>query len=250
MQSSNRYKNIVILTGSGISKESGIPTFRDFGGLWEGYDINQVASPEGFKKDPQLVYEFYNKRRRQLLSDEVTPNAAHKALAHLEEWSKGEFSLITQNVDDLHERSGSVNVYHIHGELLSARCMETNKAFGWEDDLDQNSVNPRTGKAGTLRPDIVWFGEQLRYQMEVEKALQYCRIFISIGTSGTVYPAAGYVEEVQKNCARTIEVNLEPSEISHHFDEHYYGPASQTVPQLIDDLTKDKNSYLKKIPKD
>ena len=132
-----------------------------------GYDIKQVASPEGFKKDPQLVYEFYNKRRKQLLSDEVAPNAAHKALAHLEEWSKGEFNLITQNVDDLHERSGSVNVYHIHGELLSARCMETNKAFGWESDLDQNSVNPRTGKAGTLRPDIVWFGEQLRYQMEV-----------------------------------------------------------------------------------
>ena len=113
--------------------------------------------------------------------------------------------------------------------------------FGWEDDLDQNSVKPRTGKAGTLRPVIVWFGEQLRHQMEVEKALQYCRIFISIGTSGTVYPAASFVEEVKKNCARTIEVNLEPSEISHHFDEHYYDPASQTVPQLIDDLTKDKN---------
>ena len=136
MRGSNRFKNIVILTGSGISKESGIPTFRDFGGLWEGYDINQVASPEGFRKDPQLVYGFHNKRRRQLLSDEVAPNKAHAALAKLEECSKVDFSLITQNVDDLHERSGSINVYHIHGELLSAKCIETNKSFGWESDLD------------------------------------------------------------------------------------------------------------------
>jgi NAD-dependent deacetylase len=242
MQSSNRYKNIVVLTGSGISKESGIPTFRDLGGLWEGYDINHVASPQGFKNNPKLVYDFYNKRRRHLLSDEVTPNAAHKALVELEAWSKVEFSLITQNVDDLHERSGSLNVYHIHGELLSAKCTETNRCFGWEDDLDQNSVNPRTGKTGTLRPDVVWFGEQLRYEEEVKEALQYCRIFIAIGTSGTVYPAAGYVEQVQKNCARTIELNLEPSDISHHFNEHYYGPASETVPRLVKDLMRDQLS--------
>ena len=227
------YKNIVILTGAGISQESGIETFRASNGLWENHNVEDVATPEGFVRNPDLVYGFYNKRRRQLLSKKIQPNPAHKALVELENACSGEFSLVTQNVDDLHERSGSKNVFHMHGELLSALCSKTNKRFTWKNDLTADSENPSTGEKGCLRPDIVWFGEQPYYLDEIYQALASCCLFIAIGTSGQVYPAASFVQEVQMNQARTIEVNLEETEISPYFQEHYYGPASVEVPKLV-----------------
>jgi NAD-dependent deacetylase len=227
------YKNIVILTGAGISQESGIETFRASNGLWENHNVEDVATPEGFVRNPDLVYGFYNKRRRQLLSKKIQPNPAHKALVELENACSGEFSLVTQNVDDLHERSGSKNVFHMHGELLSALCSKTNKRFAWKNDLTADSENPSTGEKRCLRPDIVWFGEQPYYLDEIYQALASCSLFIAIGTSGQIYPAANFVQEVQMNQARTIEVNLEVTEISPYFQEHYYGPASVEVPKLV-----------------
>ena len=226
------YKNIVILTGAGISQESGISTFRDNNGLWNNYSIQDVATLEGFKRNPDLVYEFYNMRRRELLSETIEPNSAHIALAELEESWKGEFLLVTQNVDNLHEQAGSRNVVHMHGELMSALCIKSGKRYPWYEDLDATSQNPETGEIGNLRPDIVWFGEE-PYQLErIYDALKYCRLFIAIGTSGTVYPAAGFVQEVFQNCARTIEVNLEKTDISSMFDENYFGKASEIVTDL------------------
>jgi NAD-dependent deacetylase len=229
-------RNVVILTGAGISSESGIPTFRADDGLWENHRIEAVATLEGFRNNSKLVYEFYNQRRERIQAADIQPNSAHMALAELERCCFGEFTLITQNVDNLHERAGSQNVVHMHGELLSALCMETGERFEWLDDLTEESIQPSTGMKGTLRPDIVWFGEQ-PYQMgRIYDALRYCRLFIAIGTSGHVYPAAGFIQEVMMNCARTIEVNLEETEISPFFHEHYYGLASEKVPEIIKQL--------------
>lgn len=239
-QYSNRYKDIVILTGAGISEESGIPTFRGESGIWSQYNLNEVATLEGFKKDPRKVYEFYNERRRHLLSNCVHENEAHKALARFEKWTRGRFSLITQNIDDLHERAGSVNVYHIHGELLSARCTETSRRFGWENDLNEESINPRTKEAGKLRPDVVWFGEELINHSLVTDIVQSCRLFVAIGTSGMVYPASAYVEKALVNGARTVEINLEKSSNSHLYQEHIFGNATEVVPKFIDKLINEK----------
>ena len=239
-QYSNRYKDIVILTGAGISEESGIPTFRSELGIWAQYNLNEVATLEGFKKDPRKVHEFYNERRRHLLSNCVQENEAHKALAKLEKWTKGSFSLITQNIDDLHERAGSVNVYHIHGELLSARCTETSTRFGWENDLNEESINPRTKVAGKLRPDIVWFGEELINHSLVTRIVKSCRLFVAIGTSGIVYPASAYVEKALVNGARTVEINTEKSSNSHLYQEHIFGKATEVVPKFVDKLINEK----------
>ncbi len=226
--------NIVILTGAGISAESGIKTFRDANGLWEDHRIEDVASPEGFRRDPDTVYRFYNMRRRQLVSDAVQANAAHTALARLQKKHSDDVTLITQNIDDLHERGGSQNVLHMHGELLKARCDACRAISDFRDDFDGQTNCAECNSAGGLRPHIVWFGEMPLYMDMIEEKIAACDVFVSIGTSGQVYPAAGFVAMARHFGAETHELNLEPSAVSHHFDYTDYGPATEVVPRWVD----------------
>lgn len=219
-------QNIVILTGAGISAESGLKTFRDSNGLWEEHRIEDVATPQGFAENPQLVQNFYNMRRRQLLQAE--PNLAHAALADLEKKWQGDFLLVTQNVDNLHRRAGSKHVLHMHGELQQVRCLHSRKIFAWKDDITPESRCPCCQMQHTLRPHIVWFGEMPLHMDEIYKALHRCDIFLAIGTSGQVYPAAGFVQEAKLHKARTIECNLEPSGNA-AFDLGIYGRATEKV---------------------
>jgi len=228
---------IVILTGAGISKESGLETFRDPDGIWSRVRLEDVATPEAFARDPETVHAFYNARRRGLLAERVRPNPAHLALARLEAAWPGEVLLVTQNIDDLHERAGSRNLVHMHGEILKARCLACGDAITWRDDLDPGSVCPVCATAGRLRVDVVWFGE-MPYQLDrIFAALADCDLFVSIGTSGNVYPAAGFVQEVRDAAqAHTVELNLEPSEGSFLFAERRHGPAGEVVPAFVEDL--------------
>jgi len=228
---------IVILTGAGISKESGLETFRDPGGIWSRVRIEDVATPEAFARDPARVHGFYNARRRALMSDNVQPNAAHRALARLEAEWPGEVLLVTQNIDDLHERAGSQNLIHMHGEILKARCLSCQSIAPWRDDIELASVCPACGRAGGLRVNVVWFGE-MPFEMErIDTALKDCGHFVSIGTSGNVYPAAGFVQEVRLGGrGHTVELNLEPSEGHSLFAERHYGPASEVVPAFVERL--------------
>nr|WP_320135584.1 Sir2 family NAD+-dependent deacetylase [uncultured Amphritea sp.] len=231
-----RYQNIVILTGAGISAESGIRTFRAADGLWENHRIDDVATPEAFERDPALVHTFYNQRREQLLLPDIQPNAAHVALAHLEEQFTGQFLLVTQNIDNLHERAGSHNLIHMHGELLNLRCTTSGQVFPHHGPVLPDARCGCCDQHGTLRPDIVWFGE-MPMQMElIYDALEACDLFISIGTSGHVYPAAGFVEIANSVGAETVEINLEPSKTQSAFDRHIYGPASREVPRFVESL--------------
>lgn len=231
-----KYTRIVVLTGAGVSAESGIRTFRDCNGLWENHRVEDVASPEGFARDPDLVLDFYNQRRTQLLSDEVKENAAHLALAKLEKEHAGEILLVTQNVDDLHERAGSENLIHIHGQLLQKRCTRCKKVSEVRCDLSAKDVCESCGHTGSLRPNIVWFGE-MPFEMErIEGALQKCDLFISIGTSGAVYPAAGFVSVANSCGAETVILNLEESDNNYAFDRGEYGPATEIVPKFVDEL--------------
>lgn len=223
---------VVILTGAGISAESGVPTFRAADGLWEGHRIEDVATPQAFERDPLLVQQFYNQRRAALKN--VQPNAAHVAIAKLQEQWPGAVTLITQNVDDLHERGGSQHVLHMHGELLRARCLACEKATFWTEDLGPQSVCRRCRQTGELRPDIVWFGEMPYFMDEIHTALTQAACFVAIGTSGKVYPAAGFVSFAALAGAHTIEFNLESSDVSQAFDEHHIGPASVEVPRWVE----------------
>jgi len=228
---------IVILTGSGISAESGLATFRDQGGLWEQHRIEDVATPEAFQRDPHFVQDFYNKRRAQLV--EAEPNAAHAALARLEremEQRGGQVTLVTQNVDDLHERAGSRSVLHMHGELNKARCIACREVHPWERDVTEADRCPAC-RRGSLRPHVVWFGEIPLYLDEIDSALARADLFIAIGTSGAVYPAAGFVSTVRAlGRAQTVELNLEPSETRSAFAESRYGPATEIVPAYVEEL--------------
>ena len=227
-------ENIVILTGAGISAESGIQTFRDAGGLWEGHRVEQVATPEGFAADPVLVHRFYNLRRAALTT--VEPNAAHIALGRLQNVFAGEVTLVTQNVDDLHERGGASRVIHMHGELLFGFCAACSHRWRQAEDLSVETVCPACHTVGGLRPDIVWFGE-MPYQMDrIERALRGCDLFVSIGTSGAVYPAAGFVQLAHAYGAQTLELNLEPTQGSAFFSETRNGPATQLVPEWVDSI--------------
>jgi NAD-dependent deacetylase len=228
--------NIVILTGAGISAESGIATFRASDGLWEDHQVEDVATPEGFRRDPALVQRFYDARRARLR--EVAPNAAHLALARLDAGWPGELLVVTQNVDDLHERAGARRVLHMHGELKSAWCLACDARVRWEEDLGPGPACPSCGKAGRLRPDIVWFGE-MPYEMErIDRALMDADLFVSIGTSGAVYPAAGFVQTARHCGARTLEINLEPSLGSVFFHETRTGRAGELVPALVEELLR------------
>jgi len=224
---------IVVLTGAGISAESGVPTYRDSGGLWEGHSVEDVATPEGFERDPATVLRFYDARRRAAAS--ALPNAAHRALARLEGAFGDSVLVVTQNVDDLHERAGSRNLVHMHGELRRALCAVCGARPRWDGDLDGRPACPDCGER-MLRPDVVWFGE-LPYELDrIENAVVACDVFASIGTSGAVYPAAGYVALAAAFGARTVELNLEPTDAAVPFDEARIGRATETVPVWVDEI--------------
>lgn len=231
-----KYKKIVILTGAGISAESGIKTFRDVNGLWQSHRIEEVASPEGFAAMPEKVHEFYNMRRRQILSDEVAANAAHVALAKLQNEFDGEVTLVTQNVDDLHERGGSTDVLHMHGELLKKRCSHCKSVSPCREDIDTSIVCSDCGQDQGLRPHIVWFGEMPFCMDQAQSALLECDLFISIGTSGHVYPAAGFVSVASQVDAETICLNLEASANSGVFTQCEHGLATEIVPAFVEML--------------
>jgi NAD-dependent deacetylase len=222
---------IVVLTGAGISAESGLRTFRDGNGLWEEHRIEDVATPEGFAANPDLVHTFYNQRRSQLAK--VQPNAAHRALVRLEQHWPGGFLLVTQNVDDLHERAGSQNLVHMHGELRKVRCLRCRQVLPWEGDTGVATHCPRCGRSGGLRPHVVWFGEMPLEMARIQEALEACGVFLAVGTSGNVYPAAGFVDLAGPG-TRTLELNLEPSLVTTRFQETRLGPASSTVPALVE----------------
>lgn len=229
-------RNIVVLTGAGVSSESGLATFRGADGLWEGHRVEDVATPEAFERDPSLVHSFYNVRRAEL--DRVEPNPAHRALARLDmEWP-GDLLLVTQNVDNLHERAGSKRLVHMHGELTRAWCLGCKAKFAWKGPMGTADQCPSCERQGSVRPDIVWFGE-MPYELErIDDALQRCDLFVSIGTSGAVYPAAGFVQSARYSGARTLEINLEPSLASIFFDESRTGPAGKLVPEWVDEVLK------------
>lgn len=246
--------SIVVLTGAGISAESGIKTFRASDGLWEEHRIEDVASPEGFARDPETVHRFYNLRREHLLSSEIQPNGAHYALAELEnaltkleqdlpDKTLSNYTLVTQNIDDLHERSGSDlvsgnNLLHIHGELLKIRCSQSAQIFPCYEATSPLSVCSCCQRTGNLRPHVVWFGEMPLYMDKIYQALETCDLFMAIGTSGNVYPAAGFFEVAKSSGAHTVELNLEPSINGSKFDEQIYGTASEIVPDYVNTLLK------------
>jgi NAD-dependent deacetylase len=230
-------RNIVILTGAGISAESGVATFRGPDGLWEGHRVEDVATPQAFLRDPVLVQNFYDARREKLAS--IEPNAAHRALARLDEEWAGELLIVTQNVDDLHERAGARRLIHMHGELKKGWCLACNSKFPWDGPMGGGAQCPSCGMAGRVRPDIVWFGE-IPYAMDrIEAAIAGCDLFLSIGTSGAVYPAAGFVQTARYYGARTLEMNLEPSMGSFLFDESRTGRAGELVPQWVEEMLAD-----------
>ncbi len=234
----SKISSVVILTGAGISAESGLATFRASDGLWCGHKVEDVATPEAFKRNPELVHDFYNQRRAQLKS--VQPNAAHLAIAEFAKNFSGDFLLVTQNVDDLHDRAHSQfhedypdYLIHMHGELNKARCLTTEKVVEWRDDLSTRSKCNVCGLNGCLRPHIVWFGEMPLAMPKIERALSECDLFISIGTSGNVYPAAGFVQIAKYSGAHTVELNLEPSLGTSLFDETHHDKASKIVPEYL-----------------
>ncbi|MBB4657955.1 NAD-dependent deacylase [Parvularcula dongshanensis] len=230
--------SLVVLTGAGVSADSGVDTFRTAGGLWDRYDWREVATPEGFAADPGKVHAFYNERRRALPG--VRPNAAHAALAELEarlEANGGRLTLVTQNVDDLHERAGSRRVLHVHGELAKAACVACGTVSVWTADLGTEIPCPSCGVAGAMRPHVVWFGEMPRHLDEAEAALGEADLFVSIGTSGSVYPAAGLVAAARARGVDCTELNLEPSANARLFTEARYGRAAEIVPAFAKEMT-------------
>lgn len=226
---------IFVLTGAGVSAESGLSTFRDATGIWTRVDFREVATPEGFARDPAKVHAFYNARRANLLTAE--PNAAHWALARLQAGlaARGdELWLCTQNVDDLHERAGATRVVHMHGELFKARCLDCGAVHPWREALSAKTPCPGCGETGGMRPDVVWFGETPYFMDEIYEALASADRFVSIGTSGSVWPAAGFALEARRAGTPTSEINLEPSETAELFEERIYGRASEAVPAWVE----------------
>ncbi|HVL79485.1 MAG TPA: NAD-dependent deacylase [Sphingomicrobium sp.] len=227
-------RRIVVLTGAGVSAESGVATFRGPDGLWEGHRVEDVATPEGFARDPALVHAFYDARRAKLAT--VEPSGAHAALARLDAKWPGELLIVTQNVDDLHERAGARRLLHMHGELRKGWCLGCDQRFAWDGPMGEHASCPECGEQGQVRPDVVWFGE-MPYEMErIDEALRRCDLFASIGTSGAVYPAAGFVQTARYCGAHCIEINLEPSLGSHFFHESRIGRAGELVPAFVDEV--------------
>lgn len=228
-------RNIVILTGAGVSAESGIDTFRGAGGLWENHRVEDVATPEAFGRDPELVLRFYDMRRATIQHRQ--PNAAHEALARLDREWDGKLLIVTQNVDDLHERAGARRVLHMHGEHLKAWCLACDERSPWFGSLIERPPCPQCSEKA-LRPDVVWFGEMPYGMDEIHDALREADMFVSIGTSGAVYPAAGFVRDARELGARTLELNLEESQGSHWFHESRLGPATEIVPAWVEEALR------------
>lgn len=229
-----RYSKIVILTGAGLSAESGLATFRDSGGIWARYDYRDVATPDGFQRNPNLVYEFYNMRRRE--GARAEPNAAHAALARLQRDYDGEVMLVTQNIDNLLEKANAPNPIHMHGEITKMLCTNCDARLPWTEDLTAELACPECELIGGMRPDVVWFGE-VPYEIPlIVDALAACDLFVAIGTSGNVYPAASFVKAAHESGAHTVELNLEPSTTTVSFAEYRHGPATKIVPAFVDEL--------------
>lgn len=228
-------RRTVILTGAGVSAESGLGTFRDVGGIWSQYDLEEVATPQGFARNPQLVHDFYNARRANMRA--AQPNAAHRALARLIAAHPGQVTLVTQNIDDLHERAGATGVIHMHGALSRALCAACGARWDAPAVMHPEDACPACGAAAT-RPDVVWFGEIPCHMERIGAALAACELFVAIGTSGAVYPAAGFVAEAAAQGAETLEINLEPSDTAGAFDRHLHGPASRMVPEWVATLLR------------
>jgi NAD-dependent deacetylase len=231
------FVNIVILTGAGISAESGVATFRDADGVWSRVNVADVATPEAFARDPARVHDFYNRRRRDHAG--IAPNAAHLALARLEAEHAGSVNVVTQNIDALHEAAGTRNLVHMHGEILKALCARCGARHIWHQDLSVTTPCPGCGAHGGMRPDVVWFGEMPYHMERIAEILAAADLFVSIGTSGNVYPAAGFVAEARRAGAHTVELNLEPSEGARLFAEAHHGPASRIVPGFVAGLLGD-----------
>ena len=227
---------IVILTGAGISKESGLATFRDPNGIWAKHRIEDVATPQAFARTPDVVLEFYNVRRAQMVDADVVPNDAHRALGHLEDFWPGGVLVVTQNIDDLHARGGSRNLIHMHGELAKTRCNDCGEIIEGLSDLRTDMTCPQCSETGALRPHVVWFGEMPLEMDRITSALGACGLFISIGTSGNVYPAAGFVQEARSSGALTMELNLEESLGASAFHDGRYGPATEIVTGFVGEL--------------
>jgi NAD-dependent deacetylase len=239
----SRFKRIVILTGAGISAESGIATFRDTDGIWAKVNVMDVATPEGFARNPRLVLDFYNTRRKD--SRDARPNAAHLALARLETEhaarNGGQVLLVTQNIDLLHEAAGSKNLIHMHGQGNQSLCNHCQARHPWGlEDLRLDQSCQACGKTGGLRPDVVWFGEMPYHMDRINGALAEADLFLSIGTSGNVYPASGFVAEARRHGAHTVELNLEPSEGATLFHEAHHGPATKAVPMYVERILAGK----------
>lgn len=235
-----RRRSVIVLTGAGISAESGVSTFRDPDGVWARYDVEDVATPQAFAKNPKRVQDFYNMRRAGLAG--VKPNAAHVALGDLDHAlaARGtDFLLVTQNVDNLHEAAGSTRLLHMHGELARAWCTACDHKLTWTVDLSETSLCPACGARGQLRPDVVWFGEMPYHMDTIMDALATCDLFVSIGTSGNVYPAAGFVQVARRAGAHTVELNLEPSEGASLFHAAVQGKATDIVPTFCQLVLKD-----------
>ncbi|MGF1503429.1 MAG: NAD-dependent deacylase [Paracoccaceae bacterium] len=229
---------IVVLTGAGISAESGLGTFRDEDSPWRQYDLSEVATPEGYEKNPSLVLDFYNARRKNCR--EATPNKAHKALARLSRKLGDDLVIVTQNIDDLHERAGARGVMHMHGRLEGAKCAACGHRWdwGWDAEMTLEDVCPNCSTKGSVRPDVVWFGEIPHDIHRILDLLADCQVFAAIGTSGAVYPAAGFVRHASAAGAETHEVNLVPSDNHGAFDRHFHGSASEVVPRWVDEISK------------
>ncbi|MBW3138473.1 Sir2 family NAD+-dependent deacetylase [Ferrimonas balearica] len=227
------YQRIVVLTGAGISAESGMKTFRAEDGLWEAHRVEDVATPEGYRRDPDLVNRFYNQRWEQL-NNGIEPNPAHHALAELEKQLGKGLLVVTQNIDDLHERAGSRRLIHMHGELNKGRCPRSQQVFPLLEPFGNDNLCTCCVPGQVLRPHVVWFGEMPLGLDRIYRALEQCELFISIGTSGTVYPAAGFVEMASHGGADTLEINLEPSEVHSQFSHHQTGRAGELVPKLVE----------------
>ncbi len=229
-----QYQNIVILTGAGISAESGLATFRSSNGLWNNHPVEDVATVEGFQRNPAYVHAFYNELKQELVK--AQPNPAHLALTRLQNEYPARISIVTQNVDTLHEKAGSRNIYHIHGQINQAVCQNCGQILETFGDVDTETVCPHCQIMGMMKPNIVFFGENLLCMDEVDRLLRTCDLFLSVGTSGVVFPAAAFVQIAKLNGAETVEFNLEPTSNNYYFDRHIFGKAGSTLPAFIDDL--------------
>ncbi len=240
------YDKILILTGAGLSAESGLGTFREENGIWSKFNFEEVATPEGYAADPKRCLDFYNMRRD--LHQEATPNTAHKALARLEAEYPGEVVIVTQNIDSLHEAAGSHRIIHMHGQIDRVKCNDCGTTYDYPyGTIEVNSICPSCNVQGQQRPDVVWFGEMPYDLDEIQKEIDSCFLFISIGTSGSVYPAAGFVNMARKAGAHTVELNLEPSDGAVQFHEAHQGKATEIVPRYVDKLMHEAAIAQKKV---